>query len=235
MAGFPRAPRLRETFLDLLFPRWCLGCGREGSFICSGCSRALPYITPPVCPRCGMPQPDATFCPTCYGREFATDGIRSALRFEGLVRQAVHQFKYRNLRAMSQDLAGLMGDYLTVNHLPGDVLVPVPLHPKRLRERGYNQSALLAEELGQLTGLPVNSHSLSRTRHTPPQARTGSLDERRANIRDVFSCRDRSLGGRRVILVDDVTTSGATLEACAGALKAAGAVSVWGLTLAREV
>ena len=235
MAGLPRAPRLREALLDLLFPRWCLGCGKGGSFICSGCSRTLPQITPPVCPRCGMPRSALAPCPACHDREFAIDGIRSAFRFEGLVRQTVHEFKYRNLRSLSQPLAGMTDDCLTANHLPGEVLVPVPLHPKRLRERGYNQSALLAEEIGRLSGLPVASHSLSRTRHTPPQAKTGTVEERRANMKGVFSCRDRSLAGRQVILIDDVTTSGATLDACAGALKAAGAASVWGLTLAREV
>jgi len=129
----------------------------------------------------------------------------------------------------------LLDDYLVDNPLPGEVLVPVPLHPKRLRERGYNQSYLLAKELGKLTGLPVVADSLVRERHTSPQARTLTVGERRGNVADAFACRDRRLEGKPVILIDDVSTSGATLDACALALKEAGAASVWGLVLAREI
>ncbi|MEW6034100.1 MAG: phosphoribosyltransferase family protein [Chloroflexota bacterium] len=110
----------------------------------------------------------------------------------------------------------------------------VPLHPRRLRERGYNQSSLLARGLGQATGLPVDKGTLLRLRDTPPQARTASAEERLQNVVGAFSCRDRLLQGKRVLLIDDVCTSGATLDACATALKRMGASSVWGLTLARE-
>ncbi len=113
--------------------------------------------------------------------------------------------------------------------------MPVPLHRKRLRERGYNQSYLLAQELGKLTSLPVVDDCLIRKRHTPPQARTTNVDERRSNVADAFSCRDRSLEDKQVLLIDDVSTSGATLDGCARALKVAGATSVWGLVLAREI
>jgi ComF family protein len=129
----------------------------------------------------------------------------------------------------------LLDEYLTSNPVPGEVLVPVPLHHKRLRERGYNQSHLLAQELAKLTGLPLVDDCLSRQRHTPPQARTTTVDERRGNVADAFFCRDRSLEDEQVLLIDDVSTSGATLDACARALKEAGASSVWGLVLAREV
>jgi ComF family protein len=114
-------------------------------------------------------------------------------------------------------------------------MVPVPLHHKRLRERGYNQSHLLAQELSKLTGLPLADNCLIRKRHTPPQARTTTVDERQSNVADAFSCRDRRLENKQVLLIDDVSTSGSTLDACAQALKAAGASSVWGLVLAREV
>ena len=112
--------------------------------------------------------------------------------------------------------------------------MPVPLHRKRLRERGYNQSSLLAKELGKLANLPVVDDCLIRQRHAPPQARTATVDERRSNVADAFSCRDGRLKGKQVLLIDDVATSGATLDACAPALKA-GATSVWGLVLAREI
>jgi len=132
-------------------------------------------------------------------------------------------------------LAKLLQDYLTTSHVPGEALVPVPLHQKRLRQRGYNQSCLLAQELGKLINLPVVDDCLIRLRHAPPQARTSTVDERRSNVADAFTCRDHRLQDKQVLLVDDVSTSGATLDACAAALKGDGATSVWGLVLAREI
>jgi len=113
--------------------------------------------------------------------------------------------------------------------------VPVPLHQKRLRERGYNQSSLLAKELGKLTNLPVVDDCLIRQRHAPPQARSATVEERRSNVAGAFVCRDHRLQDKQVLLIDDVSTSGATLDAGAAALKATGATSVWGLVLAREI
>ena len=163
------------------------------------------------------------------------DGIRSPFRFDGVIRQAIHQLKYRNLRALAQSLAGLLQDYLVTNPVPGEVLVPVPLHQKRLRERGYNQASLLAKELGKLINLPVVDDCLIRQRRASPQARAATVAERRRNVAGAFSCRDMRLRDKQVLLIDDVTTSGATLDACATVLKAEVATSVWGLVLAREI
>ena len=151
------------------------------------------------------------------------------------MRQAIHQLKYRNLRALAAPLAELLQDYIASNPVPADVLVPVPLHPKRLRERGYNQSRLLARELGKLANLAVADGCLVRQQHTPPQARTANVEERRTNVASAFACRDNRVQGKQVLLIDDVSTSGATFNACAAALKAAGATSVWGLAMAREI
>ena len=112
--------------------------------------------------------------------------------------------------------------------------MPVPLHSRRLRSRGYNQSALLARALGKLTGLAVDERLVSRTRDTPPQVRAASREQRRSNVEDSFRC-NAHVGSIDVILVDDVATTGSTLSACAAALKDAGAGSVWGLAVAREV
>ncbi len=231
----PQVISLWGTALNLVFPQWCIGCGRGGDFICSTCRRSLPQVIPPLCPRCGRPHPGGLLCPGCTSRLAEIDGIRSPFRFEGVIRQAIHQFKYRNIRALAKPLALMLNDYLKVNPVPGEALVPVPLHRKRLRERGYNQSGLLARELGRLTGLPVVADCLSRQRPSLPQARTGTVEERQSNVARAFACRDRRLQNKPVILIDDVATSGATLNACAQALKSAGAASVWGLTLAREI
>jgi ComF family protein len=151
------------------------------------------------------------------------------------MRQAIHQLKYRNLRALAAPLGQLLDDYLITNPIPGEVLVPVPLHRKRLRERGYNQSSLLARELGRLTTLPVVNDCLIRQRLALPQARTTTVEERQSNVAEAFTCYDQRLRDKQVLLIDDVATSGATLNACAAALKAAGVLSVWGLVLAREI
>lgn len=231
----PRLIKLRGMALDLLFPRWCVGCGGEGSFLCQSCQRSLPRIEPPFCPRCGKPHAGGQLCSSCVEWSAAIDGIRSPFRFEGVVREAVHQLKYRNLRALAPLLSELLHDYILANRVPGEVLVPVPLHRKRLRERGYNQSRLLAEGLGRLSNLPVVADCLVRQKDNPPQARTATVEERRDNVVGVFACRDDRLRGKQVLLIDDVATSGATLDACAEVLKASGVVSVWALTFAREI
>ena len=163
------------------------------------------------------------------------EGICSLFRFDGAMRQAILSFKYRNVKALTPLLAQLMAEYLVANPLPAEVLVPVPLHRRRLRQRGYNQASLLAAELGRLSSMPVVEGSLVRLRDTPAQTRTRSAEERQSNVAQAFSCRNQELDDKRVLLIDDVCTSGATLDACATALKAAGATSVWGLTVAREV
>jgi ComF family protein len=231
----PQLTKLKGIALDLLFPRWCVGCGKEGDFICSVCLKSLPRITPPICPRCGQPQLNAVICPVCVGWQASIDGIRAPFKFDGAIRRAIHQLKYNNLRAMAALLGSWLGDYLEAYPLPAEVLVPVPLHRKRLRERGYNQSRLLALELSRLSGLPLVDDCLVKEHYTTPQARTLNVDERRSNVADAFVCRDLRLEGRAVLLIDDVATSGATLDACARALKAAGASSVWGLVLAKEL
>jgi len=235
MTVLPQTATIKRLVLDFLFPRWCIGCGREEDFICRSCSQSLPRVDPPVCPRCGKPLADGRLCAACRNRPAAIDGIRAPFRFEGIIREAIHQLKYNNLRALSEPLAGLLGDYYASHDLPGEILVPVPVHEKRLRERGYNQSRLLARELAKLIHLPLIDNCLTRRRHALPQTKTKTAEERRRNVTDAFICRDQRLKNQRVLLIDDVATSGSTLNACASALKAAGADSVWGLTLAREV
>jgi len=190
---------------------------------------------PPLCPGCGKPQASGIVCPVCRQRQTEIDGIRSPFRFAEVIREAIHQLKYRNLKAISPCLAGLLADYLQSSPLPGEALVPVPLHPRRLRERGYNQSSFLARELGKLINLPVIEDCLVRVKEAQPQVRTATVEDRRKNVTDAFKCQNGKVRGKQIILIDDVCTSGATLESCASALKSEGVTSVWGLTLAREI
>jgi competence protein ComFC len=231
----PPITNLKRVALDLFFPEWCIGCGKEGDYICRTCRQGLPVITPPVCPRCGRPQSQGMICSGCSDVQSEIDGIRSPFVFNGIIRQAIHEIKYRNLRALVPSLAGLLHNYLVENPVTGNVLVPVPLHRKRWRERGYNQSALLARELGRLSGLPLVVDCLVRHNYAPPQARSAGVSERYKNVTDAFTCLDHRLQGKQVLLIDDVSTSGATLNACARALKAAGTTTVWGLVMALEL
>ena len=224
--------RLWQRSLDLLFPPRCVSCGREGAFLCGTCLAMMPRLEPPYCAVCAKPTP-SMFC-RCQDTPLAVDGVRAPFRMEGAARKAVHALKYSNLRALAPELARLMAQHLEANPIPGDALVPVPLHPKRLRERGYNQAELLARSVGKLTGLPILNEALARTRPSAPQVSLASREARARNVQDAFQCA-RSVEGLALILVDDVVTTASTVSACAAALKARGATSVWALALAREV
>ena len=227
--------QLQEVVIDFFYPRHCVGCGRVGSFLCLDCTKSLPRILPPVCQKCGRPEVAGNFCPACWSAHSAVDSIRSPFRFDGVIRKAIHSFKYGNLRAICTDLSRLMFDYFQASELICDVVVPVPLHPRRLRQRGYNQSALLAREFSKLAHIKVDEDCLRRSKNSVPQTKTETVEERKANTIDAFVCQNEKLGTKRVLLIDDVCTSGATLDACAVALKVNGVESVCGLTLAREV
>lgn len=227
------ARNIWADLLALFFPVRCVNCHQAGSLFCSECQRKVEFVLPPLCPLCGSPSSNDQLCRQCQRDAPAIDGIRSVAFFEGPLRQAVHAFKYRGLRSLAAPLASLMAVYCRRDPLPADAIVPVPLHRSRLRERGYNQAALLARALGAEIGLPVHEDWLVRTRATPPQV---GLDAsgRKMNVAGAFHCRDGdAVAGCRVLLVDDVCTSGATLESCSLALCQAGARSVWAFTLAR--
>jgi len=235
-----------QQLLDLVFPPRCVVCQRTGTWLCSTCLARLPRLPIQVCVRCGKPEASG-LCASCRQAPLAIDGIRSVLRFEDSARHTIHCFKYANRPVLATPLAGLMAEYWREQPLPADVIVPVPLHVARQRERGYNQADLLARALGHSINLPVSGNALRRVRPTPAQVGL-NMAERRANVCGAFASPgisyaqgssvtwgnpDVPVYGQRVLVVDDVCTTGATLEACSLALRAAGAVSVWGFTLAR--
>lgn len=220
------------ALLDLLFPPRCVACGRAGAWLCAACLAQVDWLTPPLCPHCGEPLDPDERCPRGRRHLLLLDGLRSAAWHSGPLRVAIHRLKYRGQRVVAEPLGAILLQAWRLDPLPVDLLVPVPLHTTRLRERGYNQATLLARQLGRATGIGVDDRSLRRTRNTRSQVDL-SAPERLANVEGAFSCRGRSLQGRAICLMDDLCTTGATLEACAAALRAAGARSVWGYTLAR--
>ena len=216
----------------MLFPPRCVGCRETGVLLCAKCREKCELINPPLCPRCGRPRPNGRLCPLCQRDPLRIDGVRSAVYFDGTLREAIHGFKYSNLQDLAIPLGKLMSDYWEKSPIPAEIIVPVPLHPDRLRERGYNQATLLTRELGKSIGLPIAENSLVRVRATLPQVELGA-QERKENVRDAFRCSNAELKEKRILLIDDVCTTGATLEACSIALRQVGARSVWAFTLAR--
>jgi len=228
---------LRHGLLDLIFPPRCVVCRRIGEWFCAVCRQAIEKILPPICERCGRPLIAARastmpYCPYCHKQPLRIDGTRATAFFEGSVRAAIHAFKYDHRPELSHPLGKLLDDYLSQYPLPIDVLIPVPLHPERERARGYNQSHLLARVLGEQRRLPVWNDALTRTRHTRPQVELDAV-ERQANVQDAFVATNR-VAGAHILLIDDVCTTGATMEACGLALQERGAASVWGLAIARS-
>ena len=200
--------------------------------MCATCVAKLARLEPPFCPVCCEPG-SVGRCDWCLLNPPEIDGIRSPFLMQGVLRELIHRFKYRNLRSAAPELGQLLADYLLTHPVPGRVMVPVPLHPRRLHSRGYNQAALLAKELSKLTDLPVASSLLARRQDARPQVQTGSRQQRADNVRGSFEC-VAGVQGLEVLLIDDVSTTSSTLSECAAVLKDAGALSVWGLALAKE-
>jgi ComF family protein len=210
-------PSLREAVLNLLFPAHCVSCGTGGHWLCPACFQQILFFAPPW--------------PAFVDQVEPLQGIRSAAHFGGPLRQAIHSFKYQGLRALTGTLGQVLYLGWEKEPWPADVIVPVPLHRRRERTRGYNQSALLAQDLAHRLALPVVAGVLQRTVDTAPQVSLNTL-ERTQNVQEAFCCADLTLSGRSVLLIDDVLTTGATLRACAVALLQGGARDVHGITLA---
>lgn len=238
MIGAPAGPSrsgLLGRALALLFPVRCPGCGLRGADLCTACAAGLPWLGADVCPRCAVPSRLGRICGRCLAEPSPLDGVRAACRFDGLVRQVVHELKYRGARARAPLLADLIATTLERRPLAADLLVPVPMWPARERARSFNQAGLIARALGEQLQVDVAPAALARLRDTPRQVgRTGA--ERLQNLTGAFACPNAGLvRGRRVALVDDVMTTGATLRACAEPLKASGAARVYGIVAARAV
>lgn len=223
-----------KALADLFYPQRCVGCrARASDLLCAGCYEALPFIGPPVCRRCGLPTAfDTPVCEGCKGRDLFFDASRAPLRYEGVGKEIVHTLKYRGYLTVAPRLAGpLMTSAVLEAREPGrfDGVVPVPLHRSRMARRGFNQAALLAREVAGGIGAHTEE-ALRAVRGTRDQVEL-SAAERRANVRGAFRAESRVRG--RVLLVDDVLTTGATLSECARVLKEAGASEVHALCLCR--
>lgn len=218
--------------IDLVLPPRCGGCRHEGSWLCAACDQEIRRLGEPLCARCGAEVESARASCGCRERLKSLSRIRAAVAYEGPVERLVQRFKYEGCRALAAPLARLMAERIVLEGLAASDVVAVPLHATRLRKRGYNQSELLARELRRSLALGRPAGRLERTRPTAPQVGQDRL-RRLDNVRGAFRWDGPHLVGRPLLLIDDVVTTGATLEACAAALKAGGAGAVTGLAAAR--
>jgi ComF family protein len=231
---------------DLIFPPRCLLCSallaeRLPIPFCAPCRTGIRFIGSPLCPRCGIPFPapegEDHLCGECLTRERPYAIARAMAYYQGSLLESIHRFKYRGQTGIGEVLGGLLADFARDlwDMRSFTLLVPVPLHRRRLRSRGFNQAVILAREVANRFSIPLALMTLRRVVFTPPQVSLGR-EERLANVRGAFAVsRPERVAGQRVLLVDDVYTTGGTLAECARTLLAAGADSVALLTLARAV
>lgn len=220
--------------LDALIPRRCGLCGRFDTFLCDACAAGLLPASPPRCAGCWGPLQLGARCRTCAAQlTQPLRGMRAAYRMEGDARALVHLVKYDGRFAVAEPMGQLMAAALARWGIRPDAVVAVPLHRVRQRQRGFNQAHHLARACAEASDLPLLTDALQRTRHTAAQVRVGGSAARQRNISGAFVAQAEA-AGRRILVIDDVTTTGATLRACAEALRAAGAREVYALTWAKE-
>lgn len=229
-----------KALADILFPPVCVLCDKRSheKGFCDTCSALLEEkrVTGPLCVRCGTPfvSPKAIDheCGRCLDESPSFASARSAFIYEGSVLEAVHRFKYAGDTSLAGPIARAILGSLDISG--PFLIVPVPLHTSKLKKRGFNQSLLIAREISKLTGEPLEFRRLKRTRDTGQQVGL-KADQRRENVAGAFTLLDESMfKGRKVLLVDDVATTGATLNECSKVLKKAGA-EIFALTVARAV
>jgi ComF family protein len=218
---------MRERLANLLFGGSCFVCrGAADALICAQCEAELPRLERPLCPRCALESPGGAICGRCLSQSPAYDATQAALAYDFPADTLVHALKFRGALALAPLLAGLLADKVRGESV--DHVVPVPLSAERLRRRGYNQAVEIARHLGK-----VDVDLCERTRDAPPQIEL-PYAERQRNVRGAFRC-TRALIGAKVAVVDDVMTSGATLDEMARTLKAAGAMRVVNWVVARTL
>jgi len=235
-----------SKFIDIIYPTRCHVCRdffsaerRSNNHFCKDCLDSFSKIGPPLCPVCGIPfgsiSEENHLCEKCLRKRPIFDSLGAPYVYEGRIMDAIHQMKYAGKTYLADSLGPLMASFVIkwLDTTEGLLIMPVPLHPKRLRERGFNQALLLARAIMPALGAEVDFLSLRRIIYTRSQTGLNS-GERKSNVRRAFTMdRQRGLKGKTVLLVDDVATTGSTMNECARVLKNAGAERVFCLALAR--
>lgn len=230
---------IKEIIFDTLFPKFCENCGREGTYLCEDCFYLIDIFETCYCPYCQIPKAtkDGETCKSCKRKRYL-DGLFSAASYQNpIIKKMIIDFKYGFVKDISQSLS-----FLIIAHLikldrllkfKNYIIIPVPLSNKKLRQRGFNQSEIIAEDLVSILKSPINTKTLIKIKHTKNQADLEKL-ERGTNLKSAFLVKNpETIANQNILLIDDVMTTGATLEECAKTLKLAGAKKVWAIVIAR--
>jgi len=239
--------KINNFLLELFFPSFCIGCQKEGNYLCDDCKSTLEISEYNYClcnknPLRLLPSPDnAAKCARCKDKKLS--GLYFALPYKEkfLTKKLIHQFKYQPyIKDLAKNLAGVLIEHFVITGKNTDqiwqnsVLMPIPMEIKKLKNRGYNQAEELAKELSKVLAIPLISNNLIKIKTTLPQVNL-SAKERTENLKDAFSIKKPELfSGKKIFLVDDVYTTGSTMQECAQILKDSGAKQVWGIAIARE-
>ena len=222
-----------ERLLELLYPSKCTFCGKICEGICDDCREKYPMIQEPRCKKCGKPIREETeeYCYDCKKTDHYYEWGRSLWIHKEPVNEAIYSFKYKNKRVygeiFARELAKTYGKHLKQQKV--ELIIPIPLHKSRRRERGYNQTEILAKYLGEYTGIEVDRTSLVRNKKTTPQKRYNDK-ERKKNIRNAFILK-KEIHAKNVVLIDDIYTTGSTIDEAARVLKKSGVINVCFLTI----
>ncbi|OGZ66411.1 MAG: hypothetical protein A3C50_02595 [Candidatus Staskawiczbacteria bacterium RIFCSPHIGHO2_02_FULL_43_16] len=237
--------KISNFLLELFFPSFCFGCNKEGALLCYDCKSILDISEYNYC-LCGkdplrLPPGATGKCSRCQDKKLS--GLYSALPYKekSLTRKMIHHFKYEPyIKTLTPFLAEIVLEHLILaqNTSPGiwehSVIIPVPLHKNKQKERGYNQSELLGQKIGQVLNVPLISGNLVKIKKTNDQLKLNAK-EREENLRGAFNIKNPAqIQGKKIFLIDDVYTTGSTMAECARVLKEAGAKQVWGIVIARE-
>jgi ComF family protein len=227
---------LLSSLYDLLFPPHCLGCQSLGSYLCPECTNRFHPLKQAICPVCHRGSYQGHTHPSCRGAK-TLDGLISTFPYQGIIKTAIMKYKYKLVSQLTQTIHELMITHTDFDPLYSQswIIIPVPLHSRRLRWRGFNQAELLAQPLASYTGWPYHPHLIKRTRFTAPQMSL-SRTPRQKNIIGAFTAQNSPFAPHQpILLIDDVWTTGSTLSECAKVVKQAGTKKVWALTLARTL
>jgi ComF family protein len=228
-----------QRIADIVFPPQCAGCKSSGAVLCSTCIAQFMPLTPPLCQRCGTSLPGTGgICWQCQFHLTGLSGLRAINSYQGPLRSSIHALKYDGNTRLAEPLGQLLAQAYRHYGMQADAIIAVPLHSERQRHRGYNHAHLLAEVCAKHVQVPLHDNMVIRHRATLAQVGMAA-NQRQQNVAGAFLCTPAYatgvLFGRRILIIDDVCTTGATLEACAAPLSAAGAQAVWGLVLARPM
>jgi ComF family protein len=236
-AMWQRSRNVLQQVLDMLFPVHCAGCQKIGQVLCPSCIAQIKPLTSFICDFCGTPLSTYGVCKSCQYHQPQLSGQRAVSLYQEPLRGCIHQLKYDGNVRLAVPLGLMLAQAFRYYGMQADMLIPVPLHKDRHQQRGYNHASLLAEVCSAHIRIPMNENILVRHRATVAQVDLHPR-ERYQNVAGAFACSSSAnnmLNGRRILIIDDVSTTGATLEACATPLFMAGAKEVWGLVLARPL